>query len=52
MILDKDDGSTIDGEAYVKKPEWSIRSPFVRMPWCGDVAEVLFGGETLRLDFR
>ena len=52
MLLDRDDGSTIDGEPYVKKIDWSIRSPFVRMPWCGDMAEVAFGGETLRLDFR
>jgi hypothetical protein len=52
MLLDRDDGSTIDGEPYVKKTDWSIRSPFVRMPWCGDMAEVAFGGETLRLDFR
>ena len=52
MLLDRDDGSTIDGEPYVKKIDWSVRSPFVRIPWCGDTAEVSFGGETLRLDFR
>ena len=52
MPLDRDDGSTIDGEPCVKKIDWSIRSPFVRMPWCGEVAEIAFGGETLRLDFR
>ena len=52
MMLDRDDGSTIDGEPYVKKIGWSIRSPFVRMPWCGDAAVVTFGNETLHLDFR
>ena len=52
MLLDRDDGSTIDGEPYVKKPEWSVHSPFVRIPWLGDVAEISFGGETIRLDFR
>ncbi len=52
MLLDSDDGSTIDGAPYVKKIGWSIRSPFVRMPWCGDAAEIAFGGETLSLDFR
>ena len=52
MPLDRDDGSMIDGEPCVKKIDWSIRSPFVRMPWCGEVAEIAFGGETLRLDFR
>ena len=52
MLLDRDDGSTIDGEPYVKKISWSVRSPFVRMPWCGNMAEISFGGETLRLDFR
>ena len=52
MLLGKDDGSTIDGEPYVKKPAWSVRSPFVRMPWLGDTAEISFGGETIRLDFR
>ena len=52
MLLDRDDGSTIDGEPYVKKINWSVRSPFVRMPWCGNMAEISFGGETLRLDFH
>ena len=52
MLLDRDDGSTIDGEPYVKRPAWSVRSPFVRMPWLGDVAEISFGGQTIRLDFR
>ena len=52
MLLDQDDGSTIDGEPYVKKISWSVHSPFVRMPWCGNMAEVSFGGQTLRLDFR
>ena len=52
MSLDRDDGSTIDGEPYVKKPEWSVRSPFVRMPWLGNVAEISFRGEKIRLDFR
>ena len=52
MLLDRDDGSTIDGEPYVKKPGWSVHSPFVKMPWLGDTAEVSFGGETIRLDFR
>jgi len=52
MLLDRDDGSTIDGEPYVKKTNWSVHSPFVHMPWLGDMAEISFGGETLRLDFR
>ena len=52
MSLDRDDGSTVDGEPYVKKPEWSVRSPFVRMPWLGDVAEISFRGEKFLLDFR
>ena len=52
MFLDRDDGSTIDGEPYVKKPEWSVRSPFVRMPWLGDVAEISFRGEKMLLAFR
>ena len=52
MVLDGSDGSTIDGEAYVKKIDWSVKSPFVRIPWRGDVAELTFGGETVRLDFR
>ena len=52
MLLNRDDGSTIDDEPYVKKIDWSIRSPFVRMPWLGDVAEISFRGETVRLDFR
>ena len=52
MLLDRDDGSTIDGEPYVKKPAWSVYSPFVKMPWLGDVAEISFSGETIRLDFR
>ena len=52
MLLDRDDGSTIDGEPYVKKIGWSVRSPFVKIPWCGDTAEVAFGGESIRLDFR
>ena len=52
MLLDRDDGSTIDGEPYVKKPAWSVHSPFVKMPWLGDVAEISFGGETIRLEFR
>ena len=51
MLLDSDDGSTIDGEPYVRKIDWSIRSPFVKMPWLGDVAEISFGGETAQLDF-
>ena len=52
MLLDHDDGSTIDGEPYVKKIDWSVHSPFVKIPWCGDTAEITFGGETIRLDFR
>ncbi len=52
MLLDRDDGSTIDGEPYVKKIAWSIHSPFVQMPWRGDSAEINFGNETIRLDFR
>ena len=52
MFLDRDDGSTIDGEPYVKKPAWSVHSPFIKMPWLGDVAEISFSGETIRLDFR
>ena len=52
MLLDRDDGSTIDGEPYVKKPAWSVHSPFIKMPWLGDVAEISFSGETIRLDFR
>jgi len=52
MLLDQDDGSMIDGEPYVKKISWSVHSPFVQMPWLGDMAEISFGGETLRLDFR
>ena len=51
MLLDRDDGSTIDGEPYVRKIDWSVKSPFVRMSWCGDVAELTFGGSTVRLDF-
>ena len=51
MLLNADDGSTIDGEPYVKKIDWSIRSPFVKIPWLGDAAELTFGGETVRLDF-
>ena len=52
MLLDLDDGSTIDGEPYVKMPAWSVHSPFIKMPWLGDVAEISFSGETIRLDFR
>ena len=52
MLLDRDDGSTIDGGPYVKKPEWSVRSPFVQMPWLGDVAEISFHGEKMLLDFH
>lgn len=51
MLLDRDYGSTIDGELYVKKIGWSVKSPFVRMPWCGDAAELTFGSSTIRLDF-
>ena len=52
MLLDQDDGSMIDDEPYVKKISWSVHSPFVRMPWCGNMAEISFGGEALRLDFH
>ena len=51
MLLDRDDGSTIDGEPYVKKIDWSVHSPFVNIPWLGDAVEVSFAGETVRLDF-
>ena len=51
MLLNADDGSTIDGEPYVKKIDWSICSPFVKIPWLGDTAELTFGGETVRLEF-
>ena len=51
MLLERDDGSTIDGEPYVRKIDWSIRSPFIKMPWLGDAAEISFGGEAARLDF-
>jgi len=51
MLFDSDDGSTIDGEPYVRKIDWSICSPFIRMPWLGEAAELSFGGETARLDF-
>lgn len=50
--FDGSNGSTIDGEPYVKKINWSVRSPFVQIPWRGDEALVSFGGETIRLDFR
>lgn len=51
MLLDRDDGSTIDGEPYVKMIDWSVRSPFVKIPWLGDRAELTFGGERAVLDF-
>ena len=51
MRLNGDNGSLIGGEPYVRNIPWSVRSPFVRIPWKGDRADVTFGGETLALDF-
>ena len=51
MYTDGTDGSTVDGEYYVKKPDFSFRSPFVNGKWDGDKVELTFDGETVTLDF-
>lgn len=51
MLTAEDGNSTIDGEYYVKKPDFSFRSPFVNGKWDGGKVEITYDGETHALDF-
>lgn len=52
--MDLGDGgaSTVDGEPYVRKTEWSFRSPFVQERWNEGVVRLRFAGKEQELDFR
>ena len=51
MVLAKGGASTIDGVPYVKKIDWSFKSPFVEGKWNDDKVVLRWGAETDVLDF-
>ena len=51
MRLDGDNGSLLNGEPYVKPIAWSVKSPFVQIPWKGDRADIAFDGESMEIRF-
>jgi hypothetical protein len=52
FVTDADsEKSTIDGEYYVKKPDFSAKSPFVNNAWGGSEAKITFDGQELILNF-
>ncbi|MBQ7916345.1 MAG: hypothetical protein IJ315_06115 [Firmicutes bacterium] len=52
MVTDHDSkDSTIDGEYYVKKPDFSFKSPFINGAWGGDEVKITYDGQEMILKF-